>query len=128
MKTAIIVVALACGLMCGCGKKESAQGKTTNAPAVGQNPIMAPVDYLGAVNQAQKYAVKQIDIAQIKQSVNSFQAAEERYPKSLEEMVQKGYLGKIPDAPRGMKLDYDPKTGEIKVVKVSPTEPPPAPK
>jgi hypothetical protein len=39
-----------------------------------------------------------------------------RYPKDLSELVQEKLISKIPDAPYGMKLDYDPATGTVKVV------------
>jgi hypothetical protein len=45
-----------------------------------------------------------------------FNVDEGRYPKSLQELVDKKYIGQIPPAPYGKKLDYDPATGVVKVV------------
>jgi len=39
-----------------------------------------------------------------------------RNPKDLSELVEKKFVPKIPDAPRGMKLDYDAAAGKVKVV------------
>jgi hypothetical protein len=46
-----------------------------------------------------------------------FQVDKGRFPKDLDELVQEKYLTKVPDAPYGMKIDYDPATGTAKVVK-----------
>jgi hypothetical protein len=40
-----------------------------------------------------------------------------RYPKDLNELVEKKYIPRIPDAPYGMKIVYDEKAGQVKVVK-----------
>ena len=39
-----------------------------------------------------------------------------RNPKDLNELVEKKTIPKLPDAPRGMKLDYDATAGKVKVV------------
>ena len=74
------------------------------------------MDYLGAVATAQKRAVKTIDSVNLSQAIQMFQAQEERNPKSLNELVSSGYLHRLPQPPPGMKFDYDPKTGQVKVV------------
>ena len=45
-----------------------------------------------------------------------FEAAEERLPRTLNELVEKGYLQKLPTPPAGMKLSYDANTGQVKMV------------
>ena len=102
----------------GCGNSSS-----TNQPAptntatnfANGNPLTAVPDYIGVVGQAQKYSVKQIDLAYLHQAIEQFNAAEGCYPGSLQELVP-NYIGKVPDAPYGSKLDYDPATGAVKVV------------
>ena len=44
-----------------------------------------------------------------------FYAQEGKFPKDLKELVP-DYVGAIPPAPAGMKYDYDPKTGAVKVL------------
>jgi hypothetical protein len=81
------------------------------------NPITAPVDYLGALGRGKETAIKQIDLAQLKQAIQMFNVEHGRNPKDLNELVEKQIIAKVPDAPYGLKLDYDPTTGEVKVIK-----------
>jgi len=97
----------------GCGDS-SKPGTTANTVS---NVVDAPLNYVGAVVQAQKYSEKQIDLAYVNQAIQQFQAGEGRLPKDLSEMVEMHYLGKIPEAPFGYKIVYDAATGTIKVVK-----------
>ena len=108
---------LATALLAGCGKsKPVTSAGTTNAPNSGGNPLTAPVDYVGAVGQAQKHAVKVVDTVQVQQAVQQFHAAEDRYPKDLEELVKEGYLPRLPQLPRGMEYAYNPASGQVKAV------------
>ena len=66
--------------------------------------------------RADKYAVKKIDVAYLNQAVQLFKTQEGRLPKDMNELVP-NYAGKMPAAPYGTKLDYDPNTGQVKVVK-----------
>ena len=99
----------------GCGKKETPAPTTDNNSS--GNPITAPVDYLGAVAKGKKVAEKQIDLVQLNQAIQMFQANEDRLPKDLDEVVAKHYLGAIPKAPYGMRIIYDPATGKVQIVK-----------
>jgi len=100
-------------LASGCGDS-SKPGTTANTVS---NVVTAPVNYVGAVMQAEKYSQKQIDLAYVNQAIQQFQAGEGRLPKDLNEMVELHYLGKVPDAPYGYKIVYDATVGSIKVVK-----------
>lgn len=108
-------------ILAGCGSKESASAptKATNTPpdTASGNPITAPVDYIGAVGQAQKHSTKTIDLVQVKKAIQTFQAAEDRFPKDLNELVATKYLGVLPVLPTGMKYSYDAQSGDVKVVK-----------
>ena len=81
------------------------------------NTVSAPVDYLGALGAAKQRSEKTLDVVQVNQAIMYFQEAEGRYPNDLNELVAKHYLGEIPKAPYGMKLEYDASTGTVKVVK-----------
>ena len=122
-----LLLSLAAGLLlAGCGSSDTSKSaKTTNTTDTttnttpnyaSGNPLTAPVDYLGAVVQAKKYSEKQIDLAYLNQAVQQFNAAEGRYPKDINELIP-NYVGKMPQAPYGSKIIYDPNTGEVKVVK-----------
>src|SRR5258706_15166473 len=97
-------------LAAGCGDS-SKPGTTANTVS---NVVDAPLNYVGAVVQAQKYSEKQIDLAYVNQAIQQFQAGEGRLPKDLNEMGEMHYLGKIPEAPYGYKIVYDETGGAIK--------------
>jgi hypothetical protein len=46
-----------------------------------------------------------------------FNVQEGRYPKDLNELVEKKYMRVLPEPPYGMKIVYDPNTGTVKVVR-----------
>lgn len=99
-------------LATGCGDS-SKSGTPANTVS---NAVTAPVNYLGAVVEAQKHAEKVIDVAYINQDIQLFNASEGRYPKDLQEMIPT-YLAKLPEVPYGYKLVYDTTTYTVKVVK-----------
>jgi hypothetical protein len=113
------VAALGCAaalLLPGCGERKAPPpAQRTNAAAAG-SPLTAPVDYLGAVNDARKRSVATLDLASVRQAVQLFQAAEDRLPADLNELVSSGYLAKLPALPAGQRLEYDPQTGGVRVV------------
>ena len=96
---------VATGLIAGgCGKQES--------PA----PASAPTGYVGALVKGQQTAVKTIDATSLNQDIQLFNVQEGRYPKDLDELVTKNYIGQLPEAPIGMKLVYDAAQGKVSVV------------
>ena len=96
----------AAGLLTGCSDKSSPKtAADTNAPP----------GYLGTLVDAKKSADKKIDVAYLNQAVQMFNVQEGRYPKTLNELTP-NYVAKIPEAPIGFKIDYDPVKGEVKVV------------
>ena len=116
MKTQLLFFAALLLAITGCKKaEETTAAKPTNQTSSSGNPITAPVDYLGAVSQAKRYSEKAIDLAQLKNAIQQFNAMEERFPKDLNELVQQHYLVSVPVPPRGMKIAYNPQTGEVKI-------------
>jgi hypothetical protein len=106
-------LAAACFFLAGCQgeKKEAAPSNTTSG-----NPLTAPADYVGAIGKVQKSAQKTLGGLGLDQAIKTFYAEEGRYPATLDELVSKGTVSAIPNPPPGMKYDYDPKAGTIKVV------------
>src|ERR1700722_629316 len=99
--------------LAGCGDSSKKTAQAVNAVS---NVVDAPVNYLGAVVQAQKYSENVIDVSYINQDIQMFNASEGHYPKDLQEMIP-NYLAKIPDVPFGYKLVYDTNSYTVKVVK-----------
>jgi hypothetical protein len=122
MKVSFLISVAAGLLLAGCGNNNSSShsqnastSKTTNTTE-NADPAPSSVDYLGTVMRADKYAVKQIDLAYLNQAIQLFNTQEGRLPKDLNELVP-NYVGKIPDAPYGSKIIYDASSGTVKVVK-----------
>lgn len=127
-KTSFLILAAAGFILAGCSKSSppstspgtNAVSQTaTTATNTAENATPASGNYLGGVMQADKYAVKTIDVASINQAIQQFNAAEGRNPQTLQELVP-NYLPKIPAAPYGYQIVYDPKAGTAKVVQVQP--------
>jgi hypothetical protein len=110
MKAIVISTVIGCCLLTGCGDSNSSSGTSSG------NPANAPAEYVGALAQAKQKAVKTVDLSSVTKAIQMFQVEEGRLPKDLNELVEKKYLPKIPDAPMGMKLSYDASTGTVKVV------------
>lgn len=121
MKAAQFLALFVALFLVGCEKK-TPQAAATNSTS--GNPLTAPVDYLGALDNGRRRSISTIDIAQITQAVQMFNAEHDRFPKDLNELIDAKLLVKVPAAPYGMKIDYDPNTGAVKVVK-DPNAPPP---
>ena len=116
MKT-IFCLSLAASLfLTGCGESSDKPGQPTNGAASSGNPLNAPADYVGALGKAKQTAVKTADTASLNQAIQMFGVDQGRNPKDLNELVERKYITKIPDAPYGMKLEYDATAGKVKVV------------
>ena len=119
MKTLLLVLAAGAVVLTGCGSKNSgASTPPTNSTAGSTNGgsfVTAPVDYLGAVVQAQKNATKTVDVSYLNEALSQFNVQEGHYPKTLQELVP-NYVAKVPTPPYGSKLDYDADRGMVKVV------------
>jgi len=102
-------------LLASAGCKDNSAPAGSSSTSSG-NPITAPVDYLGAVNNAQKSANNTLSLVGLKQAIQAYQAQEGKLPKDLQDLVKAQVIGKLPDAPRGMKFSYDAASGDVKVV------------
>ena len=115
MKTILPVLAALSLVFCGCDdNKSTTSAATTNAPADPAAP--GSLNYLGTLAAAEKSAVKTVDVASLNKAVQEFNVQEGRLPKDLTELVP-AYIGHVPEVPLGYKLDYNPATGEVTVVK-----------
>ena len=104
-------------LVVGCGESSDKPSQGTNT-ASGSSPLSAPADYVGALGKAQQTAAKTADTSSLNQAIQMFNVENGRNPKDLNELVEKKTIPRLPDAPRGMKLDYDAAAGKVTVVDV----------
>lgn len=112
MRTSFCLSITAAVLLAGCGKSSSPSAPAnTNSSSV----LTAPVDYLGAVSKAQQVAIKTIDTTSLDNAIQLFNEDQGRYPKDLNELVEKNFIRAIPKAPYGTKLVYDAQTGKVTV-------------
>lgn len=79
--------------------------------------------YIRTVVTAPQRVRQTLDVAAVRQCIQSFAALEGRYPKDLQELAQRDMA--VPPPPEGYEYEYDPKTGEVSLKQI---EPPPAPK
>jgi Rieske Fe-S protein len=111
------LLALVIGLFvasCGDNSNKSASGTNTSS---GGSVLTAPVDYLDAAAKAKQKTVKTIDTASLDKAVQLFNVEKGRNPKDLNELVTERFIKEIPAAPYGSKIDYDPNSGRVSVVK-----------
>ena len=117
MKSLRLFIATSISLvLIGCGKSDS-PAPASNGSGSGTTPANGPADYVGALGKGQKNAIKTVDTASLNQAVQMFNVDKGRYPKDLNQLVQEKYMPKLPEAPFGMKLAYDPDSGKVSVVK-----------
>jgi hypothetical protein len=116
MKTLFCFSLSASLLLIGCGESSDKPAQPTNGATSGSSVLSAPADYVGALGKAKQTAVKTADTTSLNQAIQMFNVDQGRNPKDLNELVEKKFISKIPDAPYGMKLDYDATAGMVKVV------------
>ena len=112
-------------LLAACDNKEPAAGSEiqsgqTEVDAASGTPLTAPVDYLGAVNTANKMANKSLELAQVNKALQEYRILEGRLPETLTELVKEGFLAREPAAPYGMEVHYNPQTGQVAIVPSKP--------
>jgi len=107
----------------GCSKGDNnapappaSQSSSSAAKASSGNAAAAPLNYVGAAVQGEQKAFKTIDTVSLNEEVQLFNAQEGRYPKSLDELVQKNYLHQLPQPPAGQKIVYDAAQGKVSVL------------
>lgn len=103
MKVSLLILILCLFISSGCSKKKKEE----------LTPLNAPLKYGETIGRTVKKAKAMDDILYLKNKINTFHIQEGRYPKSLEELVEKGYIEKLPSPPEGMQFVYDSKTGDI---------------
>lgn len=117
MKSLPVLFLVSAFFLAGCGDQKTNQPAATNAASSGSSVLTAPVDYLDAVARAKITAEKTVDTVSLNNAIQMFRVEQGRNPKSLDELVTEKVIPRLPAAPYGMKITYDPATGTVKVVK-----------
>jgi hypothetical protein len=95
----------------GCGKKDT---PPPPAPAVvSPSPTPTGGGYIGGMLKAEQSAIKTVDLTSLNSAIQQFNVTEGRNPKDLDELVSTHYIPRIPAAPVGTKLVYDPVQGKV---------------
>ena len=105
---------------CSANEEENASSPETSpqteSATENDNPLTAPVDYLGAVVAAKGRAESKLAIASVSQAIQQFSVMEERLPATLDALVSKQYLARLPQIPQNLRYQYDPTTGSVDLV------------
>lgn len=130
MKPALTFLAVAV-FAGGCSPRETRETSPATAPAATQPaaeprsatvPVRAPegsnagtryvYGVVGAIDSSRARIVE----AELKRALDTFQAAEGRYPRTLDELVAERYLPALPQLPEGVTIQYDAQAGTARVV------------
>jgi len=89
---------------------DPASGRVTVEGTAAPPPMTTDQDTI------KKYAVSmqsRAEMKKIESAINVFSSQEGRNPSSLNELVERGMLEKLPPEPMGFRYDYDPASGKL---------------
>jgi ABC-type Fe3+-hydroxamate transport system substrate-binding protein len=115
MKAKFLISIAASLLLVGCSDNSS--NSASSQGSSDENPLDAPANYLKTVTSSEQKAVKVVDVTSLNSAIQMFNVSEGRFPKDLNELVEKKYFPRIPAAPAGSKIVYDATSGTVRVVK-----------
>lgn len=98
-------VVAACLLSTGCGGSSSSGNKPRN---IGD-------EYVRGVLTQRSHAQSIVGVAAFNQAIQLFHVQHGRYPASLQELKEKGFMHQIPAPPPGKEFAYDPSSGRVTV-------------
>ncbi len=73
------------------------------------NAVISYADNLKTSEEKASAAKNTADVAVLQNAVNSFKGAEGRYPATLQELVEKNYIGRVPSG----DYKYDALSGSV---------------
>jgi len=103
----LVVISLTFGIV-SCGKKHKPAPESSTL-----TPGNAIQQYGGVMGKTYQKAKTMDVVLPLKQLVDSFYVQENRYPTSLQELVDKGYIKELPKPPTDREIYYDPATGAV---------------
>lgn len=102
----LAVMALAIGLLSACGKKPAATVDVSATPTDAK-PAGVPEDAAAAGSAA--------TLERLTQALRKFSAENQRVPKNLKELVDKGYLPELPGAGAGRTFIINEKSVRVEL-------------
>lgn len=84
---------------------------------IGSNPLLAPVEYLGATARAKTSSQAKIALAPLQQAIQMYQVENGSFPPNLNALVQGGQIRALPALPKGSTYQYNPSTGDVTVTR-----------
>ena len=115
MKTVALAFPLVTILLVSCN---DASSPPRNGPASESSSVAgASADYLKSTAAAHQKAVKTIDLTAINKAIEAFYVQEGRFPKTLQELVDKDLMRTLPSLPPGIEYSYDTNTGLVTLQK-----------
>jgi hypothetical protein len=109
-----------CVVFAGCSadKPEPASDEAAEkTEEIGSNPLLAPVEYLGATARAKTSSQAKIALAPIQQAIQMYQVENGSFPPNLNALVQGGQIRALPALPQGSTYQYNPSTGAVSVTR-----------
>ncbi len=106
----ILVTVLAITLPLSCGKKE--EPKEEAEPE--EKGIVE--EYFDTVVRAPARTQIKMGLITINKAIEAFVVMEGRYPESLDELIEKDYITKLPELPPRKRFLYDPKSHEVTII------------
>ncbi len=97
---ALAVMAAGCS-----GGSDNSQSQQTTPSANNNSPVVQP----------EIYAQRKVDVANLTQAIQQYNASEGHYPKTLQDLTP-NYMARIPQPPAGYKINYDPNSGAVNIV------------
>ncbi|MDX2227816.1 MAG: hypothetical protein SFY92_12090 [Verrucomicrobiae bacterium] len=115
----ILGLVLAVALLTACEEKKPdfTQPPPSTGSTAPANPdgVLTNQDVVTSMIAKGQETKADIQTSEIARAIEAYKAEEGKLPPSLEELVAKNYLSKMPTVPQGLKLKYDPTTGTISV-------------
>ena len=94
----------------GCARQES------EAPEQDTTRQGDPVSgYLRATLESKEMATGVVGLTTIRAAIQVYQLQEGANPRSLHDLVSKGYLNQLPPEPAGQQYNYNPNSGQVEL-------------
>lgn len=115
------IISLACAtslilmFTLGCSDTSDPVNGEEAAPSSEPATRTGPTGYLQTTVAQRGRAEEVSGLRSVQQVVDMFSFEEERHPRNVAELLEKGYLERLPPLPRGREFVLDPQTGKVEI-------------